>query len=185
MEPPAGFAPHRRCRGRRVSCPVVRAGLALGLNQTVAPSERITLGFIGIGMMGRGHMGLLLGYPQAHVLAVCDVDRWRLDDAKQTAEQAYAERANSGTYAGCAAYKDLRELIARQDIDAVVVATGDRWHALASVMAAESGKDVYCEKPANLTLHEAAHDDRPRAAVRLCFSDGTAAAQHSGVPVRL
>ena len=98
---------------------------------------------------------MLLGYPEAQVLAVCDVDQWRLDDAKQTAEQAYAAQATSGTYSGCAAYKDLRELIARQDIDAVVVATGDRWHALASVMAVESGKDVYCEKPANLTLYEA------------------------------
>lgn len=141
--------------GGLLGAPLFVPGSALGLNQTVAPSERITLGFIGVGMMGRGHLRLLLGYPEAHVLAVCDVDQWRLDDAKQTAEQAYASRASSGSYSGCAAYKDLRDLIARQDINAVVVSTGDRWHALASVLAAETGKDVYCEKPACLTLYEA------------------------------
>jgi predicted dehydrogenase len=121
----------------------------------VEPSERITLGFIGVGMMGRGHVRVCTGYPEAQILAVCDVDQWRRKNAKQTVEQAYAAAGTSGDYQGCAAYNDLRELLARDDIDAVVIATGDRWHALATVLSAKAGKDIYCEKPISLTIHEA------------------------------
>ena len=121
----------------------------------MAPSERIALGFIGIGMMGRGHLRCCLGYPEAQVVAACDVDRWRSENAKKTVEEAYAASRPSGTYRGCHTYNDLRELVARDDIDAVVIATGDRWHALSAILAAEAGKDIYCEKPMSLTLGEA------------------------------
>ncbi len=147
----------------RSTCSAIGAALAvpafvpsrvLGLDGAAAPSERTTLGFIGVGMMGRGHVGLLLQYPQTQILGVCDVDRWRREDSKKTVEQAYAEQKDRGSYKGCDAYNDLRDLLARQDIDAVVIATGDRWHGLATVMAAKAGKDVYCEKPMSLTIHE-------------------------------
>lgn len=128
---------------------IVRAS-ALGLGAAVAPSNRITLGFIGIGMMGQGHLGHCLQYGDAQVLAVCDVDKWRRDRAKAAVEAAYAQRA--GKYRGCRAYNDLRNLLARDDIDAVVIATGDRWHAPATVLAAKAGKDIYCEKPVSLTI---------------------------------
>jgi len=127
---------------------------ALGKDGAVAPSNRITLGLIGIGMMGQGHLGCFLQYGEDHVLAVCDVDQWRRENAKSTVERAYAARRPSGSYRGCAAYNDLRELLARRDIDAVVIATGDNWHATATILAAKAGKDIYCEKPISLTIRE-------------------------------
>ncbi len=124
------------------------------MGEAVAPSNRITLGFIGIGMMGRGHLRIFLNYPEAQVLAVCDVDRWRREDAKTTVEQVYAAGRTGGRYRGAEAYNDLRELLAREDVDAVIVATGDNWHGLATVLAAKAGKDVYCEKPISKTIRE-------------------------------
>jgi len=111
------------------------------------------MGFIGIGRMGQGHLRCFLDYPEVQVVAVCDVDRWRRENAKAAAETAYATAASG--YKGCTAYNDLRELLAREDVDAVVVATGDRWHVPASVLAANAGKDIYCEKPMSLTIREA------------------------------
>jgi predicted dehydrogenase len=137
------------------AAPYVLAAAARGADGAVAPSSRITLGFIGVGMMGRGHVRCCVSYPEAQVLAVCDVDRWRREDARNTVETAYAERRAAGTYRGCEIYNDLRKVLARRDVDAVLIATGDRWHALATVMAAAAGKDVYCEKPASLTVAEA------------------------------
>jgi predicted dehydrogenase len=127
----------------------------LGRDGGVAPSQKITLGFIGVGRMGQGHLRVCLGYDTAQVLAVCDVDRWRRMNAKANVERTYAEPTGSGRPAECAAYNDLRELLARDDIDAVVIATGDNWHALASVLAAKAGKDIYCEKPISKTIVEA------------------------------
>jgi hypothetical protein len=118
------------------------------------PSERVTLGFIGVGMMGRGHLRRMVSNPDVQIMAVCDVDQWRVNDAKAQVETAYAAETKRGTYKGCTTYGDFRELLARPDIDAVLIATGDRWHAVMSVMAAKAGKDVYCEKPTSLTIHE-------------------------------
>jgi predicted dehydrogenase len=118
------------------------------------PSERVTVGFIGVGMMGRAHLRRMASHPDVRVLAVCDVDQWRLKDAQAQVDAAYAADQKSGTYKGCSAYTDFRELLGRDDIDAVIIASGDRWHAVHTVMAARAGKDIYCEKPASLTIHE-------------------------------
>jgi predicted dehydrogenase len=88
-------------------------------------------------------------------LAVCEVDRWRREDALHTVEEVYSAKRAAGTYRGAQAYNDLRELLARDDLDAVVIATGDNWHGPATVMAAKAGKDVYCEKPISKTIREA------------------------------
>jgi len=118
------------------------------------PNGRINLGFIGIGMMGRGHLQGFLGNRAVQVVAVCDVHRVRLQDAVERVHRAYAEERRSGTYRGCAALGDFREVIARRDIDAVVIATPDHWHAIPAILAARARKDIYCEKPLSLTIAE-------------------------------
>ena len=137
------------------AAPWVVASSVLGKDGATVPSDRIGLGFIGVGMMGRGHVACCVRYPDAQVVAVCDVDRWRREHAKATVEAEYARQRPGGAYRGCQAYNDLRDLLARDDIDAVVIATGDRWHALATVLSAKAGKDVYCEKPISLSIREA------------------------------
>ena len=141
--------------GGLLAAPGFIPSTVLGQDGAVAPSNRITLGSIGVGMMGQGHLRCCLGYPEAQVLAVCEVDQWRREHAKVAVEQTYAAGQAGGTYRGCDTYRDLRELLARDDIDAVVIATGDNWHGLATVLAAKAGKDIYCEKPISKTIREA------------------------------
>ena len=113
----------------------------------VPPSERITLGFIGVGGHGTKHnLQNFLKYDDAQVLAVCDVDAARREGAAQMVNEKYGNEA-------CAAYNDFREVLDRDDIDAVVISTPDHWHVLMSIMAARAGKDVFCEKP-TLTIEE-------------------------------
>ncbi len=118
------------------------------------PNGRINLGFIGIGMMGRGHLGSFLSNRGVQVVAVCDVHRQRRENAVETVHRAYAEPRKAGTYRGCAAFVDFRELLGRADIDAVVIGTPDHWHAVPAILAARAKKDVYCEKPLSLTIAE-------------------------------
>lgn len=126
----------------------------LGADGAVAPSNRINAAVIGVGAMGSGHMHRLASDPGFQLLAVCDADRKRRSDAKETVEATYAASAPSGGYRGCAAINDYREVLARADIDAVVIATPDHWHTLQSIDAARAGKDVYCEKPISVTIEE-------------------------------
>lgn len=119
-----------------------------------APSERIRLGFIGIGIQSRGHLKRFVGTNDTQVIAVCDVVKERREDSKRIVEEGYAKQKELGSYKGCAAYVDFRELLARDDIDAVVIGTPDHWHAIPAVMACRAGKDVYCEKPLSLTISE-------------------------------
>jgi predicted dehydrogenase len=118
------------------------------------PLSRITLGFIGTGTQGRHLLNSFLPHPSTQVVAVCDVDTTRREHHKKIVEDFYAAKQNKD-FKGCAAYNDFRELIARDDINAVVIATPDHWHALNAVAALDAGKDVYCEKPLSLTIAEA------------------------------
>ncbi|HNT35142.1 MAG TPA: Gfo/Idh/MocA family oxidoreductase, partial [bacterium] len=127
---------------------------ALGLEGRPAPSDRITLGFIGVGSMGSGNLRGFRSASDTQVLALCDVDRRRLASAKAETESFYAQQQTDGTYHGCSDYVDFRQLVARQDIDAVVISTPDHWHVLPSIAAVRMGKDVYCEKPLSLTIAE-------------------------------
>ena len=120
----------------------------------VAPSKRIAMGCIGIGSQGAAHLKSLLGNAGVQVVAVCDVDKAILDGGKANAEQAYAAATRAGSFKGVAAYRDFREILARDDIDAIMVATPDHWHALIGIAAAKAGKDMYCEKPLTLTIRE-------------------------------
>jgi hypothetical protein len=148
---------------RRAFVPRTAGGLAApglvpasarGADGTTAPANRITVGLIGRGCMGRGHLQRLVGDKDVQVLAVCDVDRSRCQEGKEVVEANYAVSRPKGSYSGCATYSDYREVLARADIDAVVVVTPDHWHTPISVHAVKAGKDVYCEKPVSLTLRQ-------------------------------
>jgi myo-inositol 2-dehydrogenase/D-chiro-inositol 1-dehydrogenase len=119
-----------------------------------APSERITVGAIGVGRMGNGDLGEALGLGHVQVIAVCDVDSNRVKAAKDRVEKHYANKKPGGGYKGCTAYGDFRELIAREDIDAVQIATTDHWHVIPAIEAAKAGKDVFMQKPMSLTIRE-------------------------------
>jgi predicted dehydrogenase len=118
------------------------------------PSDRITMGFVGVGTQGRYLLGGFLGNKGTQVLAVSDVDTTRREHSKKTVEEHYSKETGSD-YKGCADYPDFRDLIAREDIDAVCIATPDHWHAFVAIAAAKAQKDIYCEKPLSLTIHEA------------------------------
>jgi predicted dehydrogenase len=118
------------------------------------PNGRVNLGFIGVGIMGRGHLEGFLGDRRVQVVAVSDVHRLRREDAVERVHRRYAEARRSGTYSGCAAFSDFRELLGRRDIDAVLIATPDHWHAIPAILAARAHKDIYCEKPLTLTIAE-------------------------------
>ena len=132
-----------------VLAPSIVPGRAAGAD---APSNRITVGCIGVGRMGRGDMRSIMN--MADVLAVCDVDANRVKDAKAIVEANYAKRKPSGRYTGVTPYADFRDLVARDDIDAVLVCTPDHWHALPAIAAAEAGKDIFVQKPLTLTFEE-------------------------------
>jgi len=126
---------------------------ALGLTGAVAPNERIALGFIGLGIRGTSHLKTLLGHPDAQIVAVCDLFESRRRAAKKRVRDAYTTRSG-GEYKGCDTYADFRKMLARQDIDAVVVATPEHWHSLAMIAAVHAGKDVYGEKALTRTIPE-------------------------------
>jgi myo-inositol 2-dehydrogenase/D-chiro-inositol 1-dehydrogenase len=119
-----------------------------------APSNRITFGFIGVGRMGTGDMREILGLKQARVIAVCDVDAKRVENARKTVETHYGRQTSGGAYSGCQAFGDYRDLVARTDIDAVSIATPDHWHILPAIAAAKAGKDIFLQKPLSLTIQE-------------------------------
>jgi len=112
-----------------------------------APSNRITIGCIGVGRMGRGDLGSIMGSSSVQVVATCDVDANRANSARQYVDKRYKTK-------GCKAYGDFRELVGRADIDAVQIATPDHWHVLPALAAARKGKDLFVQKPLSLTIAE-------------------------------
>jgi predicted dehydrogenase len=133
--------------------PTIIASSALGKDGAVAPSNRIVMGCIGMGGMGRNDMRVFMGQPEVQVVAVCDVDKPNLDGGLEDVRGHYSQQAGTD-WKGCAAYGDFREVVARDDIDAVTVTTPDHWHALISIAAAKAGKDIYCEKPLTNSVAE-------------------------------
>jgi len=119
-----------------------------------APSNQITVGAIGTGRISRVHdMPGIWKHPQARIVAVCDVDHQRMQDA-QTLVEGHYTKATGKPYQGVRGYTDYRELLANRDVDAVVISTPDHWHTIIAVDAARAGKDIYLQKPASLTIAE-------------------------------
>ena len=112
-----------------------------------SPSKRITLGAIGWGMQGPGNTKNFLGQKDCQVVAVCDLDKTRLGNAVKTVNDSYSNN-------DCKSYHDYRELLARPDIDAVMIAVPDHWHELVATEAARNKKDIYGEKPLAKTIAE-------------------------------
>ena len=147
-----------------VSFPYLIPASALGRNSFVPPSDRITMGCIGLGGQGTHNMRTFLNLKGVQIVALCDVDKKSsnyhggltagLEPAKQIVDNYYAEQIRSGKYKGYSTHEDFRELLAREDIDAVTVCTPDHWHGLISIAAAKAGKDIYCEKPLTNTIEE-------------------------------
>jgi predicted dehydrogenase len=128
-----------------VLSPLIVPASVLGRGGGVAPSNRITLGGIGIGPRGKLVLAAMMAESDVRFIATCDVQARMRDEIKGIADTYYGNR-------DCATYRDMRELLARRDIDAVLIATGDRWHALGSILAAKAGKDVFSEKPCGVVM---------------------------------
>jgi len=134
--------------GTVLMVPAIVPASALGRDGAVRPSERIVMGGIGLGGRGTGDLGWMLPEKDVQFVAICDARRERREGIKQMVDSRYNNK-------DCAMHRDIREFLAtRTDIDAVLIATGDRWHALAATLAMRSGKDVYSEKPSCMTIAE-------------------------------
>ena len=131
--------------GAVAALPWFAPAAARGAKDRAAPSERITLGVIGIGPRATYDLSGILKQPDCQCLAVCDVQASRRDAGKEAHRPALREQ-------GLRALSRLPRIVGASDIDAVLIATGDRWHAAASMLAAKAGKDVYSEKPCGLTI---------------------------------
>ena len=131
-----------------VGFPTILPASAFGADGAPAPSDRIAIGCIGVGRMGGGHVRSFAARPQACVVAVCDVQETARQRAKNVVDRQYGDNA-------CATYNDYRELLERPDIDAVMLAPGERWTPIMGTEAARRGKHLYYEKPMALTVADA------------------------------
>ncbi len=169
------------------AAPMIVPASVLGKGGGTAPSNRITIGAIGMGARGFANLDGFFKCDDAQVVAVCDVDTFHyreyatrtgrplgLEPGKLKVETTYADRkGGSGDYKGCNTYEDYHELCARDDIDAVLVATPDHWHALMTLEALRQGKDVYCEKPVTHHFHEGQQVVAEVAAREAVFQTGS------------
>jgi len=148
--------------GACIGVPAIVPSTVLG---DAAPSNRINVALIGCGNQSRADLPSMLRQKDVQVVAVCDVNRGShgyaraehflgREPARKRVDEYYAGKTRSGKYKGCQVFSDFREVLARDDVDAVMIVLPDHWHALATVKACEAGKDVYCQKPLSLTIHD-------------------------------
>ena len=158
--------------GLAASAPYFVSTQALGGSQSLPASEKVTLGIVGIGPRCTYDLKSILPMSDVKCVAIADVQQSRRQAGKALVDEHYGNR-------DCQLYHDFRELLARDDIDAVLVATGDRWHAAASILAAQAGKDVYSEKPCGITIADCQAIDQTFSATGRIFQAGT---QRRSVP---
>lgn len=142
-----GFLKSAAVTGAVIGAPMIIPASARGADGKVAPSNRITMGGIGVGSMGSGDLRGFLNFPQVQVLAVCDVDTRNSAKAKKSVDAKYKN-------ADCAVYGDFRELIGRGDLDACFTALPDHWHAIPAIEAARAGLDIHGQKPLARSIRE-------------------------------
>ncbi|GHT17303.1 NADH-dependent dehydrogenase [Planctomycetales bacterium] len=131
-----------------VVSPFIIPSSVLGKDGKVPPSEQIILGALGIGNRGDGDLRIFLKNPDVRFLSICDIRKERREYVKKMADEKYGSN-------DCTMFRDMFEFYeANPQMDAVLIATGDRWHTMASIVAAKYGKDIYCEKPLSLTIQE-------------------------------
>jgi len=153
--------------------PCVIPGAALGKDEAAAPSERITVGVIGTGGRGTHDMRGTMASPLSQVVALCDCRRPRLEAAMNVVKQHYGAKTPGGTWRGCDAYHDFREVLVREDVDALLVCPPDHWHGVIATAALRAGKDLYCEKPIGVSLVECKAIRRAVGEMGRVFQTGT------------
>ncbi len=137
--------------GAALAAPTILPSCVTGAK---APSETITLGVIGTGRIANSDMDEIMKLDGVRIVAVCDVDSWRMNQAGNKVNNYYTKKLGRGSYKGVAMYGDYRALVENPGIDAVMICTPDHWHALPAVAAAEAGKDIFIQKPLTLTIKE-------------------------------
>ena len=171
--------------GSALVFPTIVPSFVFGQN---APSNRVAVGHIAVGGQGGGLLQGFMGQPLGQSVAVCDPIRERRESAARRVDQYYAEQRRQESYNGCRPYNDFRELLARPDIDAVVIASPDHWHVPLGIAAVRAGKDIYVEKPLGISIE---HNKALREAVHLngrMFQYGTqqrSFSQHCGFACEL
>ncbi len=146
--------------------PTIIPSSALGKDGNVAPSNRIVVGGIGLGPRGRKVLASFHAQKDCQFVAIADVQKERSEIIRKLTNRAYGNE-------DCKAYRKMEDVLAREDIDAVLIATGDRWHTPATVKAVRAGKDVYCEKPCTMTIDESRELDEEVRKHKRIFQSGT------------
>jgi predicted dehydrogenase len=152
--------------------PMILPSSVLGLNGKTPPSERIVLGGIGLGPRGREVLAGFLKQDDVQFVAIADAQQERAEIIKRIVDRKYGS-------SDCATSQDMGDVLSRDDIDAVIIATGDRWHTTASIYAARAGKDIYCEKPCAMNIQEITELDEAITKHKRIFQAGT---QRRNVP---
>ena len=141
--------------GAALAGPIVVPSSVFGADGQVAPSNRITIGMIGMGRQVVAYnLRPFVQWPDTEVVAVCDADRWRMEIARDRVATAGGKRRDIGQFKPCPRYTDFREVLARDDVDAVMISTPDHWHVAMAIAAAKAGKDICCEKPLTRCIAE-------------------------------
>ncbi len=163
------------------AAPTLVSAQALGLEGGVPANDRIIVGAVGCGVRGNSAIDVALDAPQCQIVAVCDVRRPRLVRAQEMCNSRYVRGSQKGTYKGCDTYHDYGDLLARDDIDAVILTPPDHWHGVMYSNAIRAGKDLYAEKPVTRTIVEGKELRKLVKQYNPIFQTGTQSRSHDWI----